>query len=296
MADDAVEPLPYKPISADSHVTEPPYLFTEYLDPRFRDACFTAYNRWLSEFQSYAPSRLFGLGQTAVNSVEQAVRDLERIKEMGFCGVMMPNEPGTDFEYDDARFDPVWEASVALDLPLSFHILTSKKEAKTIAAALMANREQSRGRSMAHFHHTLIRANQDMISTFVWGRVFERHPKLKVVCAEADAGWVPHFTYRMDHFYRRHRFHSNVGEMSMMPSDRVAENVYFTFQDDIVAFNCLNMLNPKRLLWSNDFPHPDATWRWSRQLLNYQTQNLDDGVRRDILRDNAIGCYDLGAS
>ena len=169
MADDAVEPLPYKPISADSHVTEPPYLFTEYLDPRFRDACFTAYNRWLSEFQSYAPSRLFGLGQTAVNSVEQAVRDLERIKEMGFCGVMMP-------------------------------------------------------------------------------------------------------------------------------SDRVAENVYFTFQDDIVAFNCLNMLNPKRLLWSNDFPHPDATWPWSRQLLNYQTQNLDDGVRRDILRDNVIGCYNLGAS
>ena len=30
----------------------------------------------------------------------------------------------------------------------------------------------------------------------VLGGVFERHPDLKVVCVEADAGWVPHFMYR----------------------------------------------------------------------------------------------------
>jgi len=28
---------------------------------------------------------------------------------------------------------------------------------------------------------------------------FERHPKLKLVCAEGDAGWMPHYMYRMDH-------------------------------------------------------------------------------------------------
>ena len=39
----------------------------------------------------------------------------------------------------------------------------------------------------------------------IFGGVFERHPKLKVVCVEADAGWVPHFKYRMDHTYERHR-------------------------------------------------------------------------------------------
>ena len=40
----------------------------------------------------------------------------------------------------------------------------------------------------------------------VFGGVFERHPDLKVVCVEADAGWVPHFMYRMDHAYKRHRY------------------------------------------------------------------------------------------
>jgi uncharacterized protein len=45
---------------------------------------------------------------------------------------------------------------------------------------------------------------QDIIGTFVLGGVFERYPRLKVVCVEADAGWAPHFMYRMDHA-DRHR-------------------------------------------------------------------------------------------
>jgi hypothetical protein len=119
---------------------------------------------------------------------------------------------------------------------------------------------------------------------------------LKLVCAEADAGWVPHFMYRMDHFYRRHRFHSNAGEMSKLPSEFVEENVYFTFQDDVIAMNSLNMLNPRRLLWSNDFPHSDATWPWSQQLIAEQTRHMTDEERRWIIRDNHIECFDLPLS
>ena len=227
MANDKFQALPYKPISADSHVTEPPNLYKDYIDPKYRDrapttmigpkggtvwsidgildgkpylvgmgsiaaagidpkeikmdtqkfedihkgghdpkarlaaqdrdglggeiifpsigmvlcnhpdsefrqACFQAYNRWLAEFQSYAPDRLFGLGQSGAISVEQTVADLENIKKLGFCGVMLPCEPATEFSYEDPRFDPVWEAAVALKLPITFHILTSPRESKAI--------------------------------------------------------------------------------------------------------------------------------------------------------------------
>ena len=40
----------------------------------------------------------------------------------------------------------------------------------------------------------------------IFGGVFERHPKLRIVCVEADAGWVPHWMYRMDHYYKRHQY------------------------------------------------------------------------------------------
>jgi predicted TIM-barrel fold metal-dependent hydrolase len=40
----------------------------------------------------------------------------------------------------------------------------------------------------------------------IYSGVFDRHPDLKVVCVESDAGWAPHYAYRMDHIYKRHRF------------------------------------------------------------------------------------------
>src|SRR4051812_7058311 len=224
---DELRPLPYKPISADSHVTEPPNCYTDYIDPKWRDvaphmianekggaqfvvdgmdmkigmgglaaagidpkeikldtasfdeihrggwdpkarvaeqdqdgvggeivypsvgmlicnhpdadykkACFDAYNRWLQEYQGGAPDRIFGVGQTAVRSVEETIEDFRRIKEMGFWGVMMPCDPSTEFDYDDKRFDPLWQAAIDLELPLSFHILTSQRDTGILGMGL----------------------------------------------------------------------------------------------------------------------------------------------------------------
>jgi hypothetical protein len=72
---------------------------------------------------------------------------------------------------------------VALGLPLSFHILTSTG----------VGLEQGRGPKINNFP-AIMRANQDIIGMFIFGRVFERHPKLKLVCVEADAGWAPYHT------------------------------------------------------------------------------------------------------
>src|SRR5205085_1601856 len=60
----------------------------------------------------------------------------------------------------------------------------------------------------------IIRANQDIIGTLIYGGVFERHPDLRVVCVEADAGWAPHYMYRMDHAYKRHPHWLESGALS----------------------------------------------------------------------------------
>jgi uncharacterized protein len=82
-------------------------------DADFKHACMWAYNRWLEEFVGAAPDRLYGLGQTAVRSVPEAIEDLRRMKEMGFKGVMMPGFPATEEDYDSPVFDPLWKAAVS---------------------------------------------------------------------------------------------------------------------------------------------------------------------------------------
>ncbi len=256
-------------------------LLCNHPDPAYKSACFEAYNRWLQAFCEAEPKRLFGIGQTALTSVAEGIEDFRRIKEMGFKGVMMPGEPG-EADYDDPSYDALWEAAVDLGLPISFHILTSKG----------SDFERPRGPKINAFQG-VIRGCQDIIGMFCFAGVFERHPDLKLVCVEADAGWAPHFMYRMDHAYKRHRYWLKCPEMEKLPSEYFRRNVYMTFQDDWSAFRVKDMLNVRRLMWANDFPHSDSTWPWSQEMLAEQTAHLTDEEANWILRENVRELYAL---
>src|SRR5438132_884772 len=87
----------------------------------------------------------------------------------------------------------------------------------------------------------------------------------------------------------------------MMPGhpgvEYYAESIYTTFQDDWVAFKSVGMMNWRRLMWANDFPHSDSTWPWSQQMLAEHTGELSEPQRRAILCENVAELYrtDLGA-
>ncbi len=246
----------------------------------YKQACFDAYNRWLSEYCAAHPERLFGAGQTAMRSPEDGIRDLEAIQSLGLRGVMMPGNPAVE-DYDSTVYDEFWRAAIDIGLPLSFHILTTREQARP------------RGPLMNGFL-TIVRGCQDIMGTLILGGVFERHPKLKVVCVEADAGWVPHYMYRMDHAYKRHRYWLPPGqELSRMPSEYFAENIYITFQDDWVAFKTADLMNWKRLMWANDFPHSDSTWPWSQEMLAEHGADLREEQRRAILCENVAELYGI---
>ena len=123
--------------------------------------------------------------------------------------------------------------------------------------------------------------------------MFERHPRLRLVCVEADAGWVPHFMYRMDHAWERHRYWLPAGTLSRKPSEYFREHVYTTFQDDWVAFQVTDLCNVRRLMWASDFPHSDSTWPHSRDVLVRQAGHLSEAERDLILHDNVAALYGL---
>jgi predicted TIM-barrel fold metal-dependent hydrolase len=258
-------------------------LLCNHPDVDYQRACFQAYNRWIAEFCDHAPARLIGLGQTAMRTPDEGIRDLADIKALGLRGVMMPGIP-PQRDYDDPMYDEFWDAVVDLGLPPSFHILTSRTDTPFSPHV--------RGPKLNSFM-SIIRGNQDIIGTLIFGAVFERHPRLRVVCVEADAGWAPHYMYRSDHAYDRHRNWLTAGELSRRPSDYFRDQVYLTFQDDWVAFKSVDMMNVERLMWANDFPHSDATWPDSQALLRTHGSALTEYQRARILHDNVAELYGI---
>jgi predicted TIM-barrel fold metal-dependent hydrolase len=249
-------------------------------DLAYKRTYMQAYNRWIAEYCATDPARLIGIGQTAMRTPAEGIEDLREIAALGLRGVMLPGVPG-QADYDDPIYDPFWEAAVDIGLPLSFHILTTPSDWGG----------RVRGPFMNHAV-AIIRANQDIMGMLVFGGVFERHPRLRIVCVEADAGWVPHWTYRMDHYYERHRY-MRAGTLSRRPSEIFREHIYVTFQDDWAAFRTVDLQNPERLMWGNDFPHSDSTWPRSQEVLREHAARLPAATRDLIVHDNVARLYGL---
>lgn len=250
-------------------------------DLDYKKACMDAYNLWLAEFCAAAPDRLIGQGQTAMRTPEEGIEDVRKLKEMGLKGVMLPGFPGVE-DYDSTIYDPFWEAVVDMEMPPSFHILTSREDLRLL----------NRGSKLGSFLN-IIRGNQDIMSMLVFGGVFMRHPKLKIVCVEADAGWAPHFMYRMDHAYKRHRHWMREADLERLPSEYFREHIYLTFQDDYSAFQVKEHLNMARIMWANDYPHSDSTWPWSQDVIAEHMAGLTGTEKEMVLHDNVADLYQL---
>jgi uncharacterized protein len=266
-------------------------IICKHPDGDYRKACFDAYNLWIAEYCAPHPDRLFGIGNVSLRSVEDSIAEARKIKELGLRGIMLPNFPATE-DYDSRIYDPFWEACVDLELPVTFHHLAGSRDPNEKTDSLYGN--NNRGvNSKLNSWMNLMRGVQDLAAMFVFGGVFERNPKLKLVCAEADAGWAPHFMYRMDYAYDHHRHHLKTEPLSKPPSEYFRGNIYLTFQDDAIAFRSKDMVNIRRLMWANDFPHFDSTWPRSRQVLEEQAANLSEQEKNLVLHDNLVECYGL---
>ena len=257
---------------------------TMHRDSEYKDACMKAYNRWLQAMCSEAPDRIFGLAQTAVLSVDAAIEDFTRAKEMGMVGMMMPGDPIHE-DYDHPDYDALWECASDLQLPICFHILTSRAGAINM---------EVRGHALNNFLG-IIRAIQDVVGMMTLGGVFERHPGLKLVVAESDAGWLPHYMYRMDHAARINAEGGILKGLSKLPSEYIRSNVWATFQDDLTAYHTTGLMDHTHLLWASDFPHTDSTWPLSRELIAQQASHLNEQQHQDIFRDNTARLFNLPA-
>lgn len=257
-------------------------LIAGHPDHDYRKACFDAYNRWLAEYCSKDPSRLIGVAQIVARTVDEGVAELEAAKGAGFRAIMMFGEPIVP-DYDQPNYDAFWEACVDLDLPVNFHILTSKKDIDVQRAR--------RGPAICN-HQRIIRGNQDLLSQFVFGGVFDRHPKLRIVMAESDAAWIPHFGNKMDHAWTQYRFREPV-QLQRWPSEYLSENVYYTMQDDMPVARMTDILPMDRILWASDFPHADGTYPNSRKVLEEMAATMSADDLAKMTHDNVARLYGL---
>ena len=242
-------------------------------DPELHLAMMRAYNDWLSEFCSYAPTRMAGLAGVPNRGVAAAVEEVSRCAELpGIAGFLITGYPhgGTSISADD---DPVWEVISASGKPLAIHIFLDDTMPFNIRADLLPG--------SSHFYDCPRRL-LDIISS----GVLERFPDLKIVFHETDCGWIPYFAAKLDELAVR-----TGAQFPRTPSDYIRERFWFSFIHDPVGVANRDWLGADRLLWSNDYPHIASDWPNSWHTVNTHFRGLPAGDRERILWRNTYDLY-----
>jgi predicted TIM-barrel fold metal-dependent hydrolase len=242
-------------------------------EPFFRDIA-ESYNEWLMDFVSYSPRRLIAQPVISVLNPEAAAADIRHYTERGARGFMMASSVPGGTSYGDVRFDPIWQAAQECDVPLAMHTSTGRWKQPAYGFA----RARTFIGPQAEIEITL--------AEMIYGGIFDRYPKLKVVSAEFDIGWVGHVVQR---FRSRD---ARLG-LELAPAEYLERNVWFTFQEDRAGCLTTPLYGADNFLWASDYPHGATTWPDSHRIVDRQFAGVADSIKRKVSRQNAMDLYRL---
>ena len=163
-------------------------------DPALREACYSVYNDWLMEFCQAAPDRLIGVPMLP-ETPSGALEELQRLIAKGGVRQVTLMIANVNPKLDDRAWEPLWQALEESGIILSWHITVFGPNPNSRANGKAASVFENTKFFMANFL-------EPFVDLFAWG-ILERHPRLKMVMAEAGTGWLPWLMQELDYRHWR---------------------------------------------------------------------------------------------
>ena len=189
--------------------------------------CVQIYNDAMAELQDWSTNRFLPMPVMPAWSVDDCVRETERVAGLGLRGVNMTADPQDLGSPDLASraWDPFWAVCADLNMPVHFHIGGSLTSAAFYGQYFWPSQSEyvkpGIGGSM-HFIN-----NARLVINTIWAGIFDRHPKLKMVSVESGIGWLPFIMETMD-WELPENAPVQAKELAKAPSEYVKDHWYAT--------------------------------------------------------------------
>jgi predicted TIM-barrel fold metal-dependent hydrolase len=275
----------------------PAYL-ASHITPELRWAGARAHNRWLAEFCSLAPERRTGAAIIPLlDDMELVVQEARWAIEHGLRSILLPLRTEHTEPYHHPRYNVLWEICQDLEIVINFHSGDSQLN-DYIGKWPPSYPENYIGGTGLYLVEAFFWTVRPVIF-LIWGGVFERFPKLKVVVTEAGPGWIlPSYLKLMDYYYSDERAIAELGNytahLSMQPTEYFHRNV------GIGSSICPRIdiglrpdLTSNQLMWGSDYPHPEGSWPDSGPSLIESLRGIPEAEVAAILGENAIRFYNF---
>ncbi len=250
-------------------------------------ACMRSYNDWmLEEFAAADPKRIVGLCLLPVDDgMDVAIAELERCVAKGARAGFLPGMPKRP--YNDAYYEPLWQVAADAGIPLSFHRTFGGAPPDQDWDELVEQQVSVPGIASRFF--CAVRP----LTYMIFAGIFQRHPRLRIVAAEVNFGWMPFWMQTMDQEWETQKAWAPA-TIDRAPSSFVGENVFTTSLDDHVGYDLIRIGSPRlarSTMYSTDYPHSVTLWPDSKRHIAKLTRGLSDDDRHAVLAGNAARVY-----
>ena len=257
-------------------------------DPKLEEACVRVYNDWIIDYSQADPSRLLGLAMLSVYDIDAAVVEMERCLQAGLRGVTIWQVPHPKLPFSSSHYDRLWATAQDLDIPVNLHILSG------FGYSAVGGRASRQGldRHRSSVNHKMLQV-MDALYDFIFAGVLDRYPRLKIVLAESEVGWLPFVLEQWDYYHSRHGVSQPDSMLPLAPSAYFNRQVYPTFFNDAVGGHLLEWWGKDNCMWSNDYPHGNSTWPNSREVVALDMGTMTAQTRAKLVRLNVAQLYNI---
>jgi uncharacterized protein len=269
------------------------------VDPELRRHCYEAYNDWLTDFCAVKPDRLFGVAQLSMEDPQSARDELERLANRGgLRHVNILASRATPPMYDNA-WEPFWTLADDAGIPIGFHLAVLVKKTR------LDEKERSAKNLVISVASRFAQEPPGIqllepITGLIFAGVLDRHPRVKIVMAEAGLAWIPSMIQGLDIWYQRTRDGRRLtgdGAITLpklLPSEYFHRQIWISFVDDPLGVKMVGgILDADKVMFGSDYPHPASTWPNSQQVIQEQWAGIAPDIRQKITRDNARALFGI---
>jgi predicted TIM-barrel fold metal-dependent hydrolase len=236
-------------------------------------------NDWAWETIEKGSNRLVTTAQISTLDIDDAVRELERVAEIGYRAVYMPVRPHPlQKDYNQPEWEPLWTAAERAGIVLAFHIGTDPIDLSKGASAGVVFRGP--GGAVLNYTETTFGGQRAVVKMVASGAL-DRHPDLKILIAEGGATWVPFIADRIEEGYRQHAMAVRP-KLSRSPREIIYSQVYASFQHDKSAVAAATYMGYRNVMWGSDYPHMEGTYGHTQDTLHGLFDDADAAIRERV--------------
>ncbi len=211
-----------------------------------------AYNRWMADFVSENPERLFGMGVCPLQSPDEAVAIITECAEASMTGITFRPERYGGMELFSPEMDKVFSAAEDCDLTVGIH---------GSFGSSMPSFAKTRYENQ-FFVHMVCHPFEQMASVMevVASGILDDHPKLRVGFFESGLGWLPYWLDRLDE--HKQAMSHLVPRLKREPTEVFSTQCFVTMEAcEGEAFEQVAQMGlAHTVVWGSDYPHYDCTY------------------------------------